>query len=190
VTFKGLPDTDPGAPDPPEEWRWGRTTASAAQARYHPIRDDWHSEPNQWDLLAVANVPSIPETLRPALQQLDCVIPRFHYGSLGDSVVWGEFEHAGRRDIAVLCVHADHSSSTYMFWNADPAKREEMPGSGNSISIVPRSQVDSRGDVSLPLQPDMPRAANHDAIDIGCCECCSTIFYRYQGKWFTLPGAD
>ena len=105
-------------------------------------------------------------------------------------MIWGEFERAGQRDVAILCVHSDRSSSTYVFWNGDPARMEPMPSSGNEISAVARTHVEAAADSALALQPDMPTVVNHDAIDIGCCECCSTIFYRHNGKWFTLPGAD
>ena len=124
------------------------------------------------------------------LAQLDCAVPKSPVATQDESVVRGEFERVGQRDIAVLCVHSDHSSSTYMFWAGDPARREEIPGSGSAIYMLPRHDVEGAADMTKPLEADMPPVATHDAIVIGWKECCSTIFYRHDGKWFTLHGGD
>jgi len=34
------------------------------------------------------------------------------------------------------------------------------------------------------------RTVDHDGLEIGCCECCSGIYYRHGGQWFTPSGAD
>jgi hypothetical protein len=141
-------------------------------------------------LRAVAQVFEIPEIVRAELGRLDCLIPRYQYSTSETSVVWGEFEHRGQRDLAVLCVHADKSSSTYMFWASEATRRETMPESGNSINVVSRAGVESRVDLAKPAEQDLPPGVTHDGIEIGCCECCSTIFYRHGERWFTLPGAD
>jgi hypothetical protein len=179
------------ADDVPEpEWRWGRAETPSADGRYPPIRSDWHDTPAAWELMAIDAVRTIPEALRPALERAGCTIPRYRYGGADASVLWGELERPGQRDVAILCVHPDHSSSTYVFWQADPSRMEAMPWSGSSIGTVKREDLVAVADPSRPTQPDMPGIVDHDAIDIGCCECCSTIFYRHNSKWFTLPGAD
>ena len=65
-----------------------------------------------------------------------------------------------------------------------------MPESGNSLSTEPRDSVEKRLDPDKPRESDMPATVDHDGLEIGCCECCSTIYYRHDGQWFTLPGAD
>jgi hypothetical protein len=77
-----------------------------------------------------------------------------------------------------------------MFWAANPARREVMPESGNAITRESRACVERRIDLDSPREPDMPVTVDHDGLEIGCCECCSTIYYRHGGQWFTLPGAD
>jgi hypothetical protein len=179
-----------GPVDAPPEPRWGRSTVTWDPERYPPNRADWNDVPAQWELRRVADVEEIPAGVREELQRLGCSIPRYRRGTVETSVIWGEFERPGQRDLAVLCARADQTSSTYVFPAADPARRHVMPQSGSSISTTPRAAVKSRLDPNKPLEPDMPAAVDHDAIEIGCCECCSTIFYLHGGQWFTLPGAD
>lgn len=172
------------------EPRWGRATVTWDPERYPSNRSDWTDVPSQWELRRVADLPDIPTGVREALQRLGCSIPRYRRGTVETSVIWGEFERSGQRDLAILCARADRTSATYVFRAGDPARRLVMPQSGSSISREPRSAVERRLDPDKPLDPDMPAIVEHDAIDIGCCECCSTIFYLHGGRWFTLPGAD
>jgi hypothetical protein len=175
---------------PDDEPRWGRAERSWDPEHWPPNRLDWSDDPSSWELRGVAEVSQIPEALRTELKRLDCTIPAWRADTVSHAVVTGELERAGQVDMAILCVHSDKSSSTYVFWNGEPSRREAMLQSGNSISIVRRADVEARVDTSKRLDPDMPTIVEHDALEIGCCECCSTIFYRHGGKWFTLPGAD
>jgi hypothetical protein len=155
-----------------------------------PVGADWHGEPDYWVLRPITDVSAIPESLRPILAGFDCAIPKYRLATREGAVIWGEFERPGQRDVAVLCVHSDHSSSTYVFWDGDPGRAEMMPHSGNDIDTVPRTALNARAVPSFPLEPDMPTTVDHDGLEIRCCECCSMIFYRHNGRWFTLPGAD
>jgi hypothetical protein len=169
--------------------RWRRAEVTHNPERWPPNRSDWSSEPSDWELRAVATVSEIPRDVRDGLQRLDCTIP-VSRSSPNLPVIWGEFERTGQRDVAVICVHSDNTSATYVFWGGDSARRETLPESGNSIDIVRRADIETRLDVERPIDPDMPAAVEHDGLEIGCCECCSTIFYNHNGRWFTLPGAD
>lgn len=184
-------EVGPAESDPPDyEPRWGRAERSWDPDHWPPNRADWSDDPWNWELRDVANIPELTDAVRVALARLDCKIPVARGGTETYAVVTGELERAGQLDIAILCVHSDQTSSTYIFWNGDVSRREAMLESGNAINIVNRADVDARIDASRPLAPDMPPLVEHDALEIGCCECCSTIFYHFNGKWFTLPGAD
>lgn len=184
-------EVGPAESAPPEdEPRWGRAERSWDPEHWPPNGADWSDDPSGWELRSVGDMPQIPETIRTELARLDCTIPVGRAGTVNYAVVTAELERAGQLDIAILCVHSDKTSSTYVFWDGDASRREAMLESGNSINIVNRADVDARIDASRPLATDMPTLVEHDALEIGCCECCSTIFYRYKGKWFTLPGAD
>jgi hypothetical protein len=172
------------------EWRWGRVEVDGESGVYRPVRADWHTEPQEWELRRLADVPALSPALRAALSRLDCVIPRWRPGNDEGSVAAGEFERAGQRDVAVLCVHGDQSANTYIFWNGDPSRRETMSNSGNSIGTVTQRWIQTAADPQRPLEPDMPAVVDHEGLEIGCCECCSTIYYRHDGKWFSLPGGD
>jgi hypothetical protein len=182
---------DAGTPVVEPEWRWGRVDEDPPDGgRYRPTRSDWHDEPDNWELHAVEEQRSIPVALREPLRKIDCTLPQARLAAADVFVTWGEFERPGQRDVAVLCVHADHSSNVYMFWNADPARMETMPISGSFVAKVDLEELRSRIDSALPRQPDMPAAVTHDGLEVGCCECCSGLYYRHEGKWFSLPGAD
>jgi hypothetical protein len=186
----GVVDGQSTTTEPAPEPRWGRAEVTWDPEHYPTNRSDWADMPAEWALRSVTAVPDIPAALHEELARLDCVIPRFRRGTEETSVIRGEFERRGQQDLAILCVHADRTSSVYMFWGGDPARREVMPQSGSSITTMRSAAVEDRVDLARPLEPDMPATVDHDAIDIGCCECCSAIFYRHGGKWFTLPGSD
>lgn len=190
ITVHALPGEPESLPGQADEPRWGRAEITWDPEHWPPNRSDWSDDPSNWELRSVAHVLEIAKDVRDKLTQLDCAIPVWRSGATSGAVVTGEFERAGQVDLAVLCVHSDKSSSTYVFWGGNASKRDTMPESGSSINVVTRAGVEARVDVSRPLDPDMPVTVEHDAIEIGCCECCSTIFYRHQGQWFTLPGAD
>jgi hypothetical protein len=186
----GAADGQGAATEPTPEPRWERADETWDPEHYPANRSDWADMPAEWELRPVAAVRDVPDVLHDELARLDCALPRFRRGAVETSVIRGEFDRRGQHDVAILCVHADHTSSVYVFWGGDPARREVMPQSGSSISAVLSAAVEARLDPARPLEPDMPATVDHDAIDIGCCECCSTIFYRHRGQWFTLPGAD
>jgi hypothetical protein len=186
--------TASGASEPQQsvlEPRWGRAQVTHDPEHWPSNRSDWSDEPANWELRPVTAVSEIPRDVRATLQRLDCRIPVWR-PSPGNNlpVIWGELERAGQRDLAVICVHSDNTSATYVFWGGDSARRETLPVSGSSIKVVRRADIETRLDVGRPIDPDMPAAIEHDGLEIGCCECCSTIFYRHGGRWFTLPGAD
>lgn len=174
----------------PPERQWGRAQITGDPEHWPPNRADWSDEPDQWELRRVADVREIPVAVRSALEPLDCAIPSYRSQAVNSSVVWGEFERPGQRDLAVLCVHADKTSATYVFWASDPRRREVMPRSGSAINTATRADMNVRLDPGSPREPDMPITLDHDGLEIGCCECCSTIYYRHGGQWFTLAGAD
>jgi hypothetical protein len=176
--------------DDAERWAWGRAAITWDPEHWPPNRSDWSDDPSAWVLRPVREVREIPQGVQLELERLDCAIPKSQYAELETSVVWGEFERTGQRDLAILCVHSDKSSSTYLFWGGEAQRRETMPESGSSINTKLRTEVEKRVDLSKPREPDMPLEVTHDGIEIGCCECCSMIFYRHGGHWFTLPGAD
>lgn len=184
----GLDNPDTAVPS--RSPRWGRVTASSDPERWPPNRSDWSDDPAHWPLLPIATVRGIPEGIKASLESLDCAVPAPAGTGLRNSVIHGHFETPGVLDLAVLCVHTDQSSATYIFWAEDPARRGTLPQSGNSISLVRRAAVERRLDPDAPVDRDMPRRATRDAIEVGCCECCSTLFYYHRGQWFTLPGAD
>jgi hypothetical protein len=188
VSIAALAPVDPSSPT--IELRWGRAEITHDPAHFSIPRSDWNDTPDYWDLRPVNTVPEIPREVQAELQRLDCTIPVWRQASTHLPIVWGEFERRGQRDMAVLCAHSDRTSSTYVFWGGEAARRETMPQSGSAISLVRRAGIEAELDLTKPIDPDMPGAIDHDGLDIGCCEAGSTIFYRYRGRWFTLPGGD
>lgn len=132
----------------------------------------------------------MPAAIRADLEPHDCAVPSVRGSSLAHSLLTGEFERAGQEDVVILCVHRDKTSAVYVYWAGDPARREILPMSGSQISVVTRGDLVRTVNVDQPIDDDMPEEVTHDGIDIGCCECCSTIFYRHGGQWFTLPGGE
>lgn len=183
--------TQPEQSSRPREPRWGRTRGPNWDPEHWPSnKGDWNQDPAHWQLGDPANRTDISDALRLELGRLDCAIPT-PIGSVSEqALVWGELETAGQRDLVVLCAHKDKTSATYVFWAGDSTRRETLPRSGDWIAVVPRAAVEQGLDLTKPTDSDMPTSVTHDGINIGCCDCCSTIYYRHRGLWFTLQGSD
>ncbi|MFN8579362.1 MAG: hypothetical protein U0163_00080 [Gemmatimonadaceae bacterium] len=170
--------------------RWGRATPSDYGDHWPPNRADWSDEPLEWRLTPVAEVEAVPAKIRVDLEPHDCAVPSVRGSSLAHSLLMGEFERAGQEDVVLLCVHRDKTSAVYVYWAGDPARRETLPMSGSQISVVTRVDIQTGLNLDQPIDDDMPQEVTHDGIVVGCCECCSTIFYRHRSQWFTLHGGD
>jgi hypothetical protein len=131
----------------------------------------------------------IPDAIRHELARRRCTIPQFRDGTVPQNLVWGELEHPGQRDLVVLCVR-NRSAVTYIFWAGDATRIDVAPATGDSITIATPNDIRYRLAVDAPIDPDMPDALEHDGLEGGCCECCSTVYYRHGGRWFWVPGAD
>jgi hypothetical protein len=185
-------DAPPSAPA--ESPRWFREPPDVERSEHRPsTKADWIQEPTSWKLLPLSAFDHIPESVRAALQERDCVIPQWNSSdpnALPHNVLVGEFEQPGQQDVIVLCAHRDETSATYIFWGSDAARIEVAPWQGSSVSVESREAVDRRLDTTRRLEPGTPEHPEHDGLEIGCCECCSTIYYRHRGQWLALDGAD
>lgn len=189
-TSSGAVSTSHQRPVASVDMRWGR-----AQSRWDPehwplTKGDWIGNPNQWRLYSIEERADIPATIAGVLRQLNCAVPIPVGGASDRALLWGEFERPGQLDFVVLCAHADKTSSVYIFWAGDALRRETMPISGAWVAAVRRADLETGVSMDKPLEADMPTSVTHDGINIGCCDCCSTIYYRHEGQWFTLPGED
>jgi hypothetical protein len=153
-------------------------------------------EPDEWPadryrMVEPAAIPAVPAAVRDALVRLRCRMPVAIGTKVPGGYVWGEFDHRGQRDLAVICV-AGGAVELYMFWAGDAARREmlELDVHNGSLSIGTAADVDRHTPPNSRLDRTMPQTMDHDALQIGCCECCSTFYYRYRGQWFSAPGAD
>ena len=178
--------------DPALEFRWSRPGRSAFIDEHHgSTKADWVEQPEAWAVRPLDSFDSISADVRTVLEAHDCSVPQMRGGSTApENVVWGEIERRGQRDLIVLCAHKDRTSASYIVWNGDPSRLEVGPWIGSSITLLTRADVEQRLDVAKPLQPDTPEHAEHDAVRAACCECCSTIYYRHNDEWLTLPGGD
>jgi len=173
--------------------RWERVLAPVIDEHHQSNKGDWIDIPDGWTTHPLTAFKDIPLDVRTALERHDCVVPLQRDEGPTDTrhnVVWGEFERSGQRDLVVLCAHRDGTSASYIAWNGEASRLSIAPWYASSLRALTRADVTRRLDTTKPLEPGTPDHAEHDAITAACCDCCSTIYYRHDGAWLTLPGSD
>lgn len=164
--------------------KWERVEARRGDDPSHP-----------WDGPMVMKRPAEFDTvsgaIRSELERRGCRIPQSTQSTRPHNVLWGEFDHRGQRDLVVLCVHGD-SAKAYVFWDRDVSRVEKLPfgNVGYTLSLGTSEGIEAHAAPNARVKAGMPLTVEHDAIEVGCCECCSEYYYRYRGQWFRAPGAD
>jgi len=129
--------------------------------------------------------------IREELTRRRCRIPQETTTTIPHNLIWGEFDHRGQQDLVVLCVR-EKSAVAYVFWAGDAARMEvfAFAGHGDTLTVGTPEDIEAHADPTATVTADMPQTIDHDAIEVGCCECCSSYYYRHRGIWFRAPGAD
>lgn len=185
--------SDPGVgvdtSEPPLKWELvDEKTADEASARRDPYRT-W--EDPRYVMKRPEDFPDVPADIRDELVRRDCRIPHWSPDTEAHNLVWGEFDHRGQRDLVVLCAH-EGSANAYIFWAGDVGRLELLPFGqpGHTLTIGTAEGIEAHAEADARTAPDMPAAIDHDAIEDGCCECCSSYYYRHRGRWYRAAGAD
>jgi hypothetical protein len=198
-----------GARHPPSRPHFGGTGASAlrngvieAEARQggwtrERLQDDPDIQagagstvdPEFWILLSPAELAAAPEPVRRDLEGRGCRVLQRKRFSTPHNIIWGEFERPGQRDLCVQCATAA-GVTVYVYWGGEAARVERVPVVGRGLTVADPDAIRDLLDPSAPLADDMPRIIDHDGIEAAVGECCSAIFYKHQGRWYSHPGAD
>jgi hypothetical protein len=150
-------------------------------------------EPPHWTLRRPAEFPDLPRVIRRQLEQQQCRIPQAANWRIRHNLVWGEFERKGQQDLAVLCVRGQ-TAVVYIYWAGDVAKRDRLRGvhhyqPGSWIKVaVPRYIEEHIAAYGL-IDSGMPTHIEHDGVE-DVFACCSSVYYRHNGRWLRAPGAD
>jgi hypothetical protein len=165
---------------------------------------EWQAASHQIVRLTPTAFPELPVAVRQELQRRNCRIPQVGpaFRSKRSNVISGHFARAGQRDWAVLCSRTD-SSQVLLFWNgrndvkaweptADVGWLQSMGPGGiqysqylavaDSASILAHAREFGG---QLP-----PGPITHDGLEMGFAEKSSNIAYWFNGRWYTLQGAD
>ena len=145
----------------------------------------------------------LPKRVVRSLQARGCKIPQTDLEPRPNNVIRGEFAKKGQTDWAVLCSRGG-ASSILVFWGGStkaPTELAKAPDDaywlGNAregFHYYRQLMVADRDYILVHYreygrgQPVPP--INHDGIDDGFLEKGSEVYYRYRGKWVSLPGAD
>lgn len=152
--------------------------------------DEWLAPP--YVMKRSRDFAGLPEAVHAALAAIDCRIPQYADDNAArHNLLRGDFDGNGITDLAVLCA-VQRSAQGYVFWDSEATRRERLsfvyPGS--TLTLASAADVDAHARPGAILTPEMPQTLDHDILEVGCCECCSSYFYRHAGRWFTAPGAD
>ena len=151
-------------------------------------------------LAPVDDFPKLPAGIAQDLKNRGCRIPQVKGVSERHNVIQEQFEKAGQRDWAVLCLQAN-TSTILVYWNGsakDPAQLASMdetikPSKNGYYRIlhgVGNNFIRSHYDVSASDMDPLPSILDHDGIDDGIFEKGSIVHYFDDGKWLRLAGSD
>jgi hypothetical protein len=177
----------PDESEPPLKWE-----LVAAGSLSHEGEDPYHTWASpQWVMRLPGEFTEVPAAIRDELNRQGCRIPQWIPGTVPHNLLWGEFDRRGQRDLAVLCVR-EKSATAYIFWAGEVARREVLPfgGPGSTLSIGTAEDIEAHAAADARVDADMPQVVDHDAIEVGCCECCGSYYYRHLGRWFQAAGPD
>jgi hypothetical protein len=146
-------------------------------------------DPEFWVFLAPSELKDTPPAVRGDLDARSCRVLQRKRFSTPHNVVWGELERRGQRDLAVQCVTGSRIV-TYVYWNGEAGRVERVPVAGRGLMVASPDSIRAFLDPAAPIDDDMPRAVDHDGIEAAVGECCSVIFYKHEGRWFSHPAAD
>jgi hypothetical protein len=166
---------------------------------------DWQVASHQIVRLTPSAFPELPVVVRHELERRNCRIPQLGpaFGSQRSNVVSGHFARPGQRDWAVLCSRSD-SSQVLLFWNgrttdvkaweptADGSWLQSM-GPGGIQYSQHLAVADSAAIVTYAREYGgqlPPGPITHDGLEMGFAAKASSIAYWFNGRWYTLQGAD
>ena len=166
-------------------------------------REDFQREEKAIVRLNPSDFPDLPAKMRAVLEQRGCTIPQ-PYDARGEkkNVISGRFTSAEETDWATLCSQ-EGRSAILIFYGGHPDQVDEIGSEPDSQYL----QVVSGGkEIGYSRQlaaatskatrryfarsAHIPRSIDHDGIENAFLEKGSVIWYRSNGKWVELAGAD
>jgi hypothetical protein len=138
-------------------------------------------------------VPRLPPIVRADLVARECVVPAGRSDST-ISAIEGEFQEAGRRDWAILCV-AGKEARILFFPRNEGSATDSFPSRGDRLlriaepAYVIRHLMRNSEDVTLARKSDSLKVAiSHDGIEEVNPDGGSMIYFWQGGKWQQYPG--
>ena len=193
LEVRPLPGAGARHPDEPEATpsMWSIVDDDQEAAMSRGLHDYRAWERLKYVMRSPDDFPDLPTPVRNALQQIGCRIPQWPPGTLSHNLVWGRFEKPGQRDLAVLCAK-DSAATLYVFWAGDVERLEALPfgRAGRDMRLGAPADIEGHAAPNARIDEGTPPSVDHDAIEVAAGECCSTYYYRYNGRWFTAAGAD
>jgi hypothetical protein len=174
----------PGAPSPPDLTR--RFEAAARAIRR----------------LTPEAFPQLPPAVAEVLRRRACLIPQTSERRFPVNVIRGEFFGPGLAGWAVLC--SDGTSSIILVFRDDHDRNPEelarnddlgyLQDAGNGLIAYSRQISPANREFILrhyrAYGGPEPPPISHQGIDDAFLEKASIVYYRHQGKWLQLQGAD
>ena len=170
--------------------------------RFDPAPKPAGPRPAEAIRLQVADFPRLPSAVATALRTRKCTIPQPRKDGPRRNAIQGEFFRRGQRGWAVVCSSAG-KSSILVFQSDGDTEPEEIAKSedgfylmdtgqgwtsySREISAVDRSYI-VRHYRAYGGPPPPP--IDHHGVDDGFLEKASVTWYRHNGKWMPLQGAD
>jgi hypothetical protein len=152
--------------------------------------------------LGVGDYPELPSGVAAVLRSRHCTIPQPNREGPARNVIQGEFFGKGEKGWAVLCSSGGKSSILVFRNNHDSSPDEiaESPddrflvdtGHGSTAYLREISAVDRKFIFRhyRAYGGPKPPPIDHNGIDDAFLEKASVTWYRYNGKWIELQGAD
>lgn len=175
----------------------------AAPASAQATRIDFEDALRSMTLLGPEAFPELPVHVARALERRGCAVPQSWLHEEPHNVVRGSFLGAGSQAWAVLCSVADTSS--ILVFPGEPgaapmalARSADLPwiqgigrgeaGYSRVLAVSSEEEIAERHrryGREAPLPP-----LDHEGIEDVFAEKASTVWYRHDGLWLELPGAD
>ncbi len=133
----------------------------------------------------------LPRTIRDELLRRRCRVPQELQTKRVHNLIWGEFDRRGQRDLAVICVQG-RTAVALMFWAGNARRVEQLPfeANGSTLTVATAADVERHAPPNAKVTSDAPHLVEHDVIEVACCECCSSYYYRHFERWYRAAGAD
>lgn len=177
-------------------------TVAACLGMQVPSPQAWSQADAETHRLAPSEFADLPQPLRAELDRRGCTIPQVYMGGRPHNVIRGAFRSAGQLDVAVLCSRA-RTSAILVFWAGDPHSVSEIAAKPDAgfLQVIEPGRIGFSRAISVASADSIrehhrryggaePPSLTHAGIDDAFVEKASVVWYRHQGKWLQLTGAD